>query len=170
MPPPAAVALIGFMGAGKSHVGMLAAALLLVPFEDTDAVIAERLGPIEEIFAQHGEAYFRGVERDVAVAVLKKQARTPGVVSLGGGTVMQDDVQQALGRVAHVVWLTAPPNVLFARACGGGRPLARDEAAFRRLLDDRLPVYRRLATATGANDGSRPVDDVAAQIAALARG
>jgi shikimate kinase len=170
MPPIAAVALIGFMGAGKSHLGMLAAALLHVPFVDTDAVIVSQLGPIEEIFAEQGEAYFRGVERDVAVAVLEKQARTPGVVSLGGGAVMDADVQRELGRLPHVVLLTAPPECLFARAAGGGRPLARDEVAFRRLFDERLPLYRRLATATVSNDGSRPVDDVASQIAALARG
>ncbi len=164
------MALIGFMGAGKSHLGMLTAALLRVPFVDTDAVIVEQLGPIADIFAQRGEACFRDVERDVAVAALEKQARVPGVVSLGGGAVMHADVREALGRLPHVVWLTAPLEVLFARASGGGRPLAQDEAAFRRLLDERAPVYRRLATATVANDGLRPPDDVAAEIAALARG
>ena len=170
MTPLAAVALIGFMGAGKSHVGMLAAALLRVPFVDTDALIAEQVGPIEEIFAEHGEAYFRSVERDVAVAVLEKQVGLPGVVSLGGGAVVSADVRQALGRLPHTVWLTAPPDVLFARATGGRRPLARDEATFRLLLDQRLPLYRELATATVSNDGSRPIDEVASQIAALARG
>jgi len=166
----AAVALIGFMGSGKSHVGMLAASLLRVPFVDTDALISEQLGPIEEIFAQHGEAFFRSVERDVAVTVLQKLARLPGVASLGGGAVMDADVRRALGGTPHVVWLTAPPEVLFARASEGGRPLARDEAVFRRLLEERLPVYRKVATATMTNDGSRSVDDVASQIAALVRG
>ena len=170
MAPVAAVALIGFMGAGKSHAGMLAAALLRVPFFDTDALIAEQLGPIEEVFAQHGEAYFRSVERDVTLTVLEKQARLPGVASLGGGAVMDQGVRQALGRLPHVVWLNAPPDVLFARAAGTGRPLAADQASFRRLLDQRLPVYRELATANVANDGSRSIDEVAAQIAALARG
>jgi shikimate kinase len=169
MTPIAAVGLIGFMGAGKSHAGMLAAALLQVPFVDTDTVIAEQLGPIEEIFAQHGEAYFRSVERDVAVTVLEKQVCLPGVVSLGGGAVMDADVRQALGRLPHVVWLTAPPDVLFARASGGWRPLAGDEASFRLMLDQRLPLYRELATATVVNDGSRSIDEVAAQISALAR-
>jgi shikimate kinase len=171
MPPVAAVALIGFMGAGKSHAGMLASALLRVPFVDTDALIAEQFGPIDQIFAEHGEAYFRSVERDVAVTVLEHRAHVPSVVSLGGGAVMDVGVRQALGgRGRHVVWLTAPPEMLFARASEGGRPLARDEDAFRRLFDERLPVYRELATATVLNDGSRPVDEVAAQIAALARG
>ena len=170
MTPAVAVALIGFMGAGKSHAGMLAAALLRAPFVDTDALIAEQLGPIEEIFAQHGEAYFRSVERDVAMTVLEKQVRLSGVASLGGGAVMDGDVRQALGRLPHVVWLTAPPEVLFVRAAGSGRPLAAEEASFRRLLDQRLPVYRRLATATVSNDGSRSIDEVAGQIAALARG
>jgi shikimate kinase len=168
--PAAAVALIGFMGVGKSHVGMLVAASLCVPFVDTDVLIAEQLGPIEQIFAQQGEAYFRSVERDVALTVLEKQASLPGVVSLGGGAVMDADVRQALSRLPHVVWLTASPDVLFARAAGSGRPLAADEASFRRLFDERLPVYRARATARVASDGTRSIDEVASRICELAKG
>jgi shikimate kinase len=161
------VALIGFMGAGKSHIGMLAAHRLRVPFVDTDALIAEQLGPIEQLFVEHGEAYFRAVERDVAVTVLEKSLRIAGVVSLGGGAVQAADVREALRRLTHIVWLTAPVELLFERAREGGRPLARDAAAFRALYAAREPLYRSLATATVANDGSRSAEAVAADVVAL---
>jgi shikimate kinase len=167
---PAAVALIGFMGAGKSHVGMLAAALLRVSFTDTDALIAEQLGPIEELFAAQGEPYFRAAERDVCVSVLAKLPHLCGVVSLGGGAVMDADVRAVLRQLPCVVWLTAPADVLYARAAASARPLARDAGVFGRLLEQRLPVYRELATHTVVNDGSRTADEVAAEVATVAGG
>lgn len=173
------IALIGFMGAGKSHVGMLIAHRLKVPFVDTDALITEQLGPIDALFAQQGEAHFRSVERNVAVEALARASTTPSVVALGGGAVMDDDVRQALAVLAHVVWLSAPVDVLLAR-CGGSvgvadgegatRPLARDEGVFRRLYAQRRAVYEQVATATVDNDGVRPLDEVVAAVVALAEG
>ena len=168
-PRASAVALIGFMGAGKSAVGRLVAKRLKVPFIDTDALIEEREGPIAEIFAVRGEQVFRGIERDVVVAVLEAALREPCVVALGGGAVLSGDVREALERLPDVAWLAAPAEVLWARAAArGGRPLARDEQAFRRLLDERNDLYRRVASAEVLNDGSRPLAAVAAEVAALA--
>ena len=173
------IALIGFMGAGKSHVGMLIAHRLKVPFVDTDALITEQLGPIEAVFAEHGEAYFRSVERNVAVAALARACTLPSVVALGGGAVMDEDVRQALAALAHVVWLTAPVDVLLAR-CGGGweSPTAKaprgrwraTQGVFRRLYAQRRVVYEQIATATVDNDGVRPLDEVVAAVVALAEG
>jgi len=59
MPVSDSIALIGFMGAGKSCVGVATADRLHVPFVDTDALIVERLGPIAAVFAERGEAWFR---------------------------------------------------------------------------------------------------------------
>ena len=167
------------MGAGKSHVGMLTAHRLRVPFVDTDALIVEQIGPIEAVFAQHGEAYFRGVERDVAVATLDRARSMPSVVALGGGAVMDDHVRRALSELEHVVWLTAPVDVLLAR-CGGSagvadgegaaRPLACDEGVFRALYAQRRAVYEQAATSTVDNDGVRPLDEVVAALVALAEG
>ena len=168
-PRASAVALVGFMGAGKSAVGRLVAKRLKVPFIDTDALIEEREGPIAEIFAVRGEQVFRGIERDVVVAVLEAALREPCIVALGGGAVLSGDVREALGRLSHVAWLTAPAEVLWARAAArGGRPLARDEQAFRGILDERNDLYRRVASAEVLNDGSRPLAAVAAEVAALA--
>ncbi|MCX6374070.1 MAG: shikimate kinase [Actinobacteria bacterium] len=166
-----AVALVGFMAAGKSAVGRLAAKRLKVPFVDTDALIEKRAGPISEIFAARGEQGFRALERDVVVEVLVVALREPCVVALGGGAVLSGDVREALARLPHVAWLTAPAEVLWARtraAAPSRRPLAHDEQAFRRLLDDRNDLYRRVCSAKVLNDGSRTLATVAGEIVALA--
>jgi shikimate kinase len=80
-------------------------------------------------------------------------------------------VREALTRVPHVAWLTAPADVLWARTRGaapGGRPLAQDEQAFRKLLMERNELYRRVASVEIPNDGSRALAAVVEEIAALA--
>jgi shikimate kinase len=158
------IALIGFMGAGKSRIGMALAHRLRLPFVDTDDVIAEQMGPIEQIFTEQGEAAFRGVERVVVKRVLEKARDMAGVVALGGGAVTAPEVREALAGIPHVVWLTAPAEVLFARASEGGRPLAADEPAFRRLLEQRECLYAEVATARVANAGDGTVDTVVDEI------
>ena len=163
-----AVALVGFMGAGKSAVGRLAARRLQVPFVDTDALIEEREGPIAAIFAVRGEDVFRALERDVVVEVLESALREPCIVALGGGAVLSGDVREALGRHSHVAWLTAPADLLWARAARRGRPLAKDRQAFDRLFAERNDLYRRVASAEVLNDGSRELAAVADEVVALA--
>ena len=167
-PRASAIALVGFMGSGKSAVGRLAAKRLRVPFVDTDALIEEREGPIDEIFATRGEQVFRGLERDVVVEALESALREPCIVALGGGAVLSGDVREALGRLPHVAWLTAPAEVLWARATRRGRPLAKDRQVFDRLFEERNDLYRRVASAAVLNDGSRALIAVADEIVALA--
>ncbi len=177
-PKVSSLALVGFMGAGKSAVGMGVAHRRALPFIDSDAVIEEQMGPIAEIFAAHGEAHFRAVERDVCTALLERARAVPMVVSLGGGAVLSEDVRAALGGVAHVAWLTAPPDVLWERVAAaerrvaeGGeaavRPLARDRAAFAALLAEREPLYREVATAIVDNGAGRAVDQVVDELVRL---
>ena len=88
-------------------------------------------------------------------------------------------MRRALAELEHVVWLTAPVDVLLAR-CGGGagladgegaaRPLACDEGVFRRLYAQRRAVYEQTATASVDNDGARPLDEVVAALVALVEG
>ena len=172
MSDAAGVALVGFMGCGKTAVGRAVARRLGVPFEDVDALVERRAGrPVADLFAEQGEAAFRALEREEAVAALARAAAAPAVVALGGGAVQHDDVRAALARVAHVVHLTAPPEVLWRRVCvagRGSRPLAADRERFFALYEARRPLYEAVATATVANDGSRPLAAVAAEVAALA--
>jgi shikimate kinase len=166
-PPQGAVGVVGFMGAGKSAVGRALARALGLPFVDGDDLIVASEGPIAGIFALKGEAAFRAVERDVTVAAAAFALEEPVVLALGGGAVLDDAVRVALRRLPHVVWLTAPASVLWARVCAAGlgdRPLARDEAEFGRLLDARLPLYREVATLVVENDGSRSLQALAAEI------
>ncbi len=168
--PVSAVALVGFMGAGKSTVGRRVAQRLRIAFVDTDALIEQREGPIAEIFAGRGEHAFRGFERDIVADALDSALREPCVVALGGGAVLSGDVREALGRLSHVAWLTAPADVLWERTrrvAPGQRPLATDEQAFGRMLQERSDLYRHVATAEVLNDGSRPLAAVAEEIVAL---
>jgi shikimate kinase len=153
-----------------------------IPFVDSDSLIEEQMGPIAAIFEEYGEERFRAVERDVCTAVLERAAVLPMVVSLGGGAVLSGDVRAALGGVAHVAWLTAPPDVLWARVSAGetaaaesgeeavaaaGRPLARERAAFDALLTARAPLYREVATVVVDNGRGRHLDDVVEELVRL---
>jgi shikimate kinase len=172
VPATDAVVLVGFMAAGKSAVGRLAAATLAVPFVDTDALIAERGVSIPAIFAAVGESGFRRLERDVAIQVLDEARRAACIVALGGGAVLVGEVREALRSLPHIVWLTAPPAVLWSRAAGrhvATRPLARDEESFARLLAGRSALYAEVASVEIANDGSRPLQAVVDDVVDLAR-
>ncbi len=160
------VALIGFMGAGKSSVARALATLLQCRFIDTDALIVERLGPIEEVFAARGEAYFREEERRVVADVLEHALQDAAVLALGGGAVMSKEAHEGLRRLPLVVWLSAPIERLWERAAGVGRPLAQDRERFAELYGEREATYRALADVTVVNDGSRSVEDVAQELAA----
>lgn len=165
------VVLVGFMGAGKSHVGTLLARHLGVPFVDTDKLIEAEVGPIEAFFAERGEPAFREVERRVVLAALASLQREPSVLSLGGGAVTDADVCAALRACPHVTWLSAPVDVLWSRVRraaergGGRRPLARDEAEFRTLYEQRARLYGEVATVEVRNDGARSAAEVAEVVA-----
>lgn len=142
------VVLIGFMGTGKTTLARRWARSggPLLWFDSDEAVLA-RLGAtsVTAAFAQHGEQTFREVEREVILHRRREVVRGMDVWSLGGGAVMQPDVQQAIAD-ACVVWLDADVDELWARVAGSDRPLARDHAAFSALHDERRATYERLAT------------------------
>lgn len=137
------VALIGFMGAGKSSVGRRLALELALPFIDTDEAIVAEHGPIPELFAREGEAGFRERER---VAVAAALAGPPAVLALGGGAVTHEPTRALLAPALRV-FLDVPSDVLFSRLrrSNGTRPMlgeAPSEARMRALLHARLPLYR----------------------------
>lgn len=163
--PSEAIVLIGPMGAGKTSLGRRVARRLGVPFTDTDAAVIREHGPIERIFAERGEAEFRRLERAAVRAALD----AGGVVSLGGGAVLDPDTQRDLG--AHrVVLLTVAPRVVAHRLRDTARPLLQDEDPMTRwtaILSERLPLYRRLADAT-FDTSSGPLHEVVDAIVAWA--
>jgi shikimate kinase len=152
---------IGPMAAGKSRIGKRVARLLGEPFVDTDSVIVQRHGAIAGIFANAGESGFRAIEREIVGESLER----PGVVSLGGGAVLDPVTQERLAGLP-VVLLMSTPEAVEARISGSARPLLAEGGiqAWIDLLEQRRPVYERLASTTV--DTSRlPADALAASIA-----
>ena len=139
-----ALVVIGFMGAGKTSAARAAAAELGGRPLDTDRLIEERLGSsIEDWFASNGERAFRETEEQIVLEVLDDPPAA--VVSLGGGAIASERVQEALARHT-VVLLDVDADTAWQRA-GGRRPLARDRRRFDELLAERSPLYERLADA-----------------------
>jgi shikimate kinase / 3-dehydroquinate synthase len=138
------IALIGFMGAGKTTIGKQVAVRTGRPFIDLDAEIERRHGPIPELF-HRGEPEFRRIERAMAAEML---ARSPSVIALGGGGFEAGRSDRAL-----TVLLDVDVETAWRRSRETGRPLAEDEATFRRLFAER--DYRSVADAV-----ARDADDV----------
>jgi shikimate kinase len=154
------IVLVGPMGAGKSRVGQRLAASVGAPFIDTDVRIAERYGPIDEIFEREGEEYFRIVEREVVAEALREEA----VISLGGGAVLHPDTRDDLAELP-VVWLRVSADAVAPRLAGGNRPLLADGglAKWIEILEARAPVYKAVADLdidTSRRSVARIVDDI----------
>ncbi|MGO4593639.1 shikimate kinase [Leifsonia sp. 2TAF2] len=157
------IALIGPPAAGKSRVGKRLAKLLDLPFVDTDAVVVAQHGPIAEIFTAHGEPHFRALERTAVAEALRK----PGVVSLGGGAVLDPATQADLAD-ARVVLLTVQAEAIAKRITNGKRPLITDLESWKRLVASRSDLYQKLADYT-ADTSSRQIDTIVAEIAQWAQ-
>jgi len=139
------IALVGFMGTGKSSVGRLAAEQLRFAFIDTDELIENEVGhSIPEIFARLGEPAFRKYERDVVEAL---SARRDTVIATGGGLVADPSNLASLKTHALVVCLWASPETIWERVrAQSHRPLLQTpdpQARIRQLLEERAPAYRQ---------------------------
>jgi len=144
-PPVSVIALVGFMGAGKTTVGRLLAERLGWRFIDLDELIEAREGrTIPQIFAEHGEQRFREIEREILARQLDSGSRF-AVLALGGGAFVNEGIRDLLrSREVPAVWLDAPADELFRRCeqPGTPRPLRRDLQQFCELYESRLPSYR----------------------------
>lgn len=137
------IVLVGLMGAGKSSVGRRLAEKLGVVFIDADQEIERAAGKsISEIFADHGEAYFREGERKVISRLLSGGMQ---VLATGGGAYMNEETRRNIGERGVSVWLKAPLPLLMKRVTKRqDRPLLKSgdpEAVMRRLMDERYPIY-----------------------------
>ncbi len=160
MTPSPVLVLIGPMGAGKTRVGRRVAKLLGTAFIDTDRVIVAEHGPIAELFEEHGEPYFRALERDTVAQALEQDA----VVSLGGGAVLDEQTRERLGG-QRVAFLTVTAEAVEPRLSGGSRPLIRGGLAdWERIFAERRPIYEQLATHT-FDTSRRPYSRIAEEVA-----
>ena len=158
------LALIGFMGTGKSSVGRMVAAQLHFDFVDTDHMIESRTGKkITDIFSQAGEAGFREIERHI-VTELAKLRRT--VIATGGGLGANPEHLTSLKEHALVVCLWASPDVIWERVrTQSHRPLLQGPdpmQKIRELIAAREPIYRQADVLIGT--GMRSIKEVAFQV------
>lgn len=162
------VALYGPPASGKTTIGQRLAAVMGVPFVDTDAVVEGRAGmPIPDIFARDGEAGFRALESEVCCALAEGAGSM--VMALGGGSLLDSGVRLAVERRAAVVCLAATQGQLARRLPHeGSRPLLAGgdpQGELARLLDARRPHYASFPAVVDTTE--RTVDESAAAAADL---
>src|SRR5687767_13151453 len=135
--------IVGFMCAGKSRLGRLAAQRLGWPLADSDKLLEERFGePIASFFAREGEQAFRDQEQELVLELFA--APGPAVMPLGGGAVESRPVREALA--GHdVVLVEVDAEVAWERAQKSDRPLARDRERFTQLHAARQALYESVA-------------------------
>jgi shikimate kinase/3-dehydroquinate synthase len=146
--------LVGMMGSGKTALGKRLAQRLALPFIDSDHEIetAHRM-TVSEIFASHGEAYFRDGERRVLARLIGEGER---VIATGGGAFINEQARGLIRKHAVSLWLKADIDVLMRRVRKRPtRPLLQNadpEGVMRRLIDERYPIYAEADVAIQSRD------------------
>ncbi|TDD46432.1 shikimate kinase [Nonomuraea terrae] len=148
--------LIGAPGSGKTTLGRMLAERLGVAFRDTDADVEAVAGkPVPDIFVEDGEARFRELEHE---AVRRALAEHDGILSLGGGAVLHEETQALLAG-HHVVYLQVGLSDAVQRVgLASARPLLvlNPRSQLKKLMEERRPVYERLASQTVVTDKREP--------------
>ncbi len=163
------IVLIGYRGAGKTSVGRVLAKRLNRTFEDTDDLVTAIAGmTIAKIFAQEGEAGFRRRESQAVEEAVRRKA---GVISVGGGAVLDEANVKHLKSIARVVFLHAPPEVLWERISSDSdssvsRPAFTSTAGLlevKGVLAFRFPIYREIAD-IAINTDDKSIEEIADEI------
>jgi len=142
------IILIGFMGSGKTSIGLKLSYKLQLAVEDTDKIIEARENTsISEIFATKGEAYFRNLELELLYEIRNSSGRK--IYSLGGGTPVQLQNQAIICQCGKVIYLRAKPETIYDRLKGDTtRPLLQCDdplAKIKDLISKRKYAYERCA-------------------------
>lgn len=149
------IALIGFMGVGKSTVSHMLKQMAGLEEIDTDAqIVAEANLPITEIFRLYGEPHFRALETQ---AVRNLEGTSGKVISCGGGLVMRPENVESLKRSSRIVLLTASPSTILERVKDStDRPILNghmEEAYIAELMEKRRAAYEAAADFIVPTDG-----------------
>ena len=161
------VYLVGFMAAGKTTIARALAKRLDWRAIDIDEIVEQRERmPVADIFAKHGEAYFRIAERDA----LSQQLSVPhAVVATGGGTFVDPQNRSMINADGLSIWLDIPLERALARVpADGRRPLAADREAFERLYHLRRAAYQQAHIRIDA--GRQGIDALVEQLMDLLAG
>ena len=148
--------LIGFMGAGKTTVGKLLSREREMQFVDTDErIVFEQGREIPDIFAEHGERYFRDLETDL----LKRMQEDThhAVISVGGGMPVREQNRKLLRDLGFVIYLSATRQTILERVKNdGSRPMLSGDDLERKveqLMGEREALYRQTAHIDIRTDG-----------------
>jgi shikimate kinase len=158
MSPKAVV--IGPPGSGKTTVGELLAERLGVAFRDTDHDVETTAGkPIGEIFIDDGEEHFRALERS---AVRDGLAAHEGVLALGGGAILDPDTRSALDGLPVIYLEVGLSDAVKRVGLASARPLLvlNPRSQFRKLMEERRPIYEGLASIRVVTDEREPAEIV----------
>ena len=155
------VVLVGMMGAGKSSIGRRLSAKLGIPFVDADTEIENAAGmSIPEIFAKHGEPYFRSGEARVIARLLEGG---PCVLATGGGAVLDSRTRELIAGKGVSIWLNADLDVLIKRTKRrGDRPLVEK---IQELMPQREPHYAKSDIVVHSRD--EPHDVIVGEIVTM---
>ncbi len=148
------IVLVGLMGAGKSSIGRRLAEKLDLAFIDADHEIELAADKsISEIFADHGEAYFREGERRVISRLIENGAQ---VLATGGGAFINDETRASIAANGVSIWLKADLSLLMKRVTKrADRPLLQAEdpqAVMQQLMDTRYPIYEKADVTVESKD------------------
>ena len=159
--------LCGMMGCGKTTIGRKIAQNMGKCWVDTDDVITEKYGKIADVFAEHGEEYFRDLETETIQALAQNDGL---IISVGGGLVLRSKNTSLLKQNGKIVYLRAKIETLFSRLQKDSeRPLLQSSenlwARLTNLMAVRAPIYEDVADYKVDVDGKTP-DEIVAEIAA----
>lgn len=152
------IALVGLRGAGKTTLGQRAAEALGVPFVELDGEVERASGmELSEIFASHGQAMFRRLERQCLEAVIQRFDRV--VIATGGSLVTEPGTYDLLLSSCFVVWLSARPDEHMSRVLAQGdlRPMAEGPQAMddlKAILESRTALYAKADAKVATSDRS----------------
>ena len=158
------IVFVGLMGAGKTAIGRKVAAMLALPFIDSDQEIesVSRM-TVPELFERYGETEFRALEQRVILRLLENG---PQVLSTGGGAFMNAQTREAIAGHGVSVWLKAELDLLMERVSKKqNRPLLKNpdpRAVLERLMAERYPVYATSSITVPTRDDRKEV--IAAEV------
>lgn len=141
------IALIGFMGTGKTTISKALSRITGFDEIDVDHYIVEKAGmEISEIFEKYGEAHFRDLETQALEEIQKGKGK---IISCGGGAVLKDENVSILKQNGVIVLLTATPETIFERVKDNtSRPILNNDMSIehvKKLMGDREPRYQSVA-------------------------
>jgi shikimate kinase len=166
------IILIGYRATGKTSVGKRLAEKLALPFYDSDQGIVSRIGKtIKEWVEEKGWDSFRQEEKGVLKTIF---SQTPGVVSLGGGAVMDLENRAMVRKNGRVIWLRAEAQTILERMQSdpeshNNRPALSNrtwEKETRDLLIQRTPIYEQAADFIVDTEG-KTIEEVANEICSI---